>query len=83
MHAELLSPRALNRAVLERQLLLRRADLAVVPAVERVLGLNAQAPNPPYIALWSRLERFTTTDLTRRSRTGRWSGRPCCGPPST
>ena len=64
MRAEVLSPRALNRAALERQLLLRRADLAAVPAVERVLGLNAQAPNLPYIALWSRLERFTITELT-------------------
>jgi winged helix DNA-binding protein len=63
--AEALSRRALNRAVLERQLLLRRADLAVVAAVERVLGLNAQSPNPPYLALWSRLERFELADLTR------------------
>jgi hypothetical protein len=62
--AEVLSPRALNRAVLARQLLLRRADLPVAAAVERVLGLNAQAPNLPYLALWSRLERFSIKDLT-------------------
>jgi hypothetical protein len=41
--ADVLSRRALNRAALERQLLLRRADLPVVAAVERVLGLNAQS----------------------------------------
>jgi hypothetical protein len=64
VRAEVLSPRALNRAVLERQLLRRRVDLAVVAAVERVLGLNAQAPNLPYLALWSRLERFAIADLT-------------------
>ncbi|WP_235037267.1 hypothetical protein [Actinomadura sp. K4S16] len=44
---EALSARALNRALLGRQLLLRRADLSVVPAVERLLGLNAQDPNLP------------------------------------
>ncbi|MEO3812243.1 winged helix DNA-binding domain-containing protein [Sphaerisporangium sp. B11E5] len=62
--ARVLSTRELNRAVLERQLLLRRADLPVLTAVERLLGLNAQAPNVPYLALWSRLERFTIGDLT-------------------
>ncbi len=62
--ADVLSLRALNRAVLERQLLLRRADLPVVEAVDRVLGLNAQDPNLPYLALWNRLEHFTTMDLT-------------------
>lgn len=62
--SEVLSPRALNRAVLDRQLLLRRADLPVVAAVEQVLGLNAQDPNPPYLALWSRLDRVTIKELT-------------------
>ncbi|GAB3509089.1 winged helix DNA-binding domain-containing protein [Amycolatopsis cihanbeyliensis] len=62
--ATVLSPRALNRAVLARQLLLERANLPVVPTVERVLGLNAQDPNLPYLALWSRLERFSIGDLT-------------------
>nr|BFE87198.1 hypothetical protein GCM10020093_097990 [Planobispora longispora] len=45
-------------------MLLRRTDLPVVAAVERVLGLNAQDPNLPYLALWSRLERFAIKDLT-------------------
>lgn len=58
------SRRALNRAMLERQLLLHREALPVVAAVERVLGLNAQDPNLPYLALWSRLERFAIADLT-------------------
>lgn len=64
MVAEVLTARALNRAVLARQLLLNRADLPVVPAVERVLGLNAQDPNLPYLALWTRLQRFALGDLT-------------------
>ncbi|MEV4000910.1 winged helix DNA-binding domain-containing protein [Actinomadura sp. NPDC049753] len=61
---ETLSARALNRALLGRQLLLRRADLPVVAAVERLLGLNAQDPNLPYLALWNRLEGFTINELT-------------------
>lgn len=61
---DVLSPRALGRAALGRQLLLHRVDLPLVAAVEQVLGLNAQSPNPPYVALWSRLDRFAITDLT-------------------
>jgi hypothetical protein len=65
MTTRTLGNRALNRAVLERQLLLARAaDLSVVDAVERMLGLNAQSPNPPYLALWSRLASFAGKDLT-------------------
>ncbi|MEI8406909.1 MULTISPECIES: winged helix DNA-binding domain-containing protein [unclassified Kribbella] len=62
--AAVLRPRVLGRALLERQLLLRRTDLDVVPAVEQVFGLNAQNPNDPYLALWSRLESFTLPSLT-------------------
>ncbi|MFI6679688.1 winged helix DNA-binding domain-containing protein [Kribbella sp. NPDC050470] len=61
---KVLSPRALGRALLERQLLLERVDLPVVAAVERVFGLNAQNPNDPYLALWTRLESFTNPSLT-------------------
>src|SRR5579872_687704 len=61
----LLSRRALNRALLARQLLLSRSDLDVVSAVTRLVGLQAQTPNAPYIALWSRLDHFSQESLTK------------------
>ena len=60
----MISSRVLNRAVLSRQLLLERADLPVADATGRLLGLNAQSPNPPYLALWARLSPFAVEDLT-------------------
>jgi hypothetical protein len=59
----ILSNRALNRALLERQLLLNRVDRGVVDAVEHLLGMQAQSPGAPYIGLWARLNGFATDDL--------------------
>jgi hypothetical protein len=59
-----LTARALGRATLARQLLLDRVDLPVVVATKRLFGLNAQDPNLPYLALWSRLHPFAIDDLT-------------------
>jgi hypothetical protein len=61
---DLLSLRALNRATLARQMLLERRKLPVAQAIERLAGLQAQAPNPPYVGLWSRLEGFRREQLT-------------------
>ena len=60
-----LTLRALNRATLARQLLLRRERVKVVRAVERVAGMQAQIPRPPFIGLWSRLDGFQRGDLVR------------------
>ena len=68
-----LSARALNRALLDRQLLLRREPLPgatgpradrVIETVEHLVGLQAQAPFPPYYGLWSRLDGFRPGDLS-------------------
>lgn len=61
-----LSDRALNRALLERQLLLRRQPVGVSQALEHLVGLQAQNPNGPYFGLWSRLDGFHPDDLASR-----------------
>ncbi|MET7601955.1 winged helix DNA-binding domain-containing protein [Streptomyces avermitilis] len=63
--APVLTPRALNRATLDRQLLLRRAPLSAKVAVEHLLGLQAQNVKPPYYALAARLDRFSPEALSR------------------
>lgn len=60
----MLTRRDLNRALLARQLLLERSPMGPIAALEHLVGLPAQAPNPPYLGLWTRLERFTIEDLS-------------------
>jgi hypothetical protein len=74
MPAEVLSVRAINRALLARQRLLDRPALPaggssgvraamVVETIEHLVGLQAQAPFPPYYGLLSRLDGFRPDDL--------------------
>jgi hypothetical protein len=63
MAAMSLTARQLNRATLERQLLLRRASMDVAEAVRHVVALQAQQPASPYLALWNRLADFDPADL--------------------
>ncbi|MEV0719708.1 winged helix DNA-binding domain-containing protein [Asanoa sp. NPDC050611] len=60
-----LTARQLNRATLDRQLLLRREPLSVAAAVRRVLALQAQEPASPYLALWNRVAGLAAADVDR------------------
>ena len=61
--APVLTLRELNRATLARQMLLERASLPVVTAIERLAALQAQWAPSPYLALWSRMENFERESL--------------------
>ncbi|HEY4202833.1 MAG TPA: winged helix DNA-binding domain-containing protein [Devosiaceae bacterium] len=63
--APLLDNRALNRATLARQMLLKRQEMSVEKALEHLIGLQGQTHNAPYVGLWSRLEHFTIADLEK------------------
>jgi hypothetical protein len=63
MADRVLTLRDLNRATLDRQMLLAQADMPVLDALQRLAGLQAQQPSSPYIALWTRLQGFRRADL--------------------
>jgi hypothetical protein len=55
--------RALNRATLARQWLLERREVTVPDALVHLVGMQSQAPNAPYVGLWTRLVGFDPTEL--------------------
>ncbi len=59
-----LDRRSLNRALLARQLLLERVNRSPSDVVEHLVGLQAQEPIDPYVALWSRIEGFDPMTLS-------------------
>lgn len=62
--AALLDRRTLNRTLLERQMLLSRQPVTAAQAVERLVGVQAQEPQAPYVGLWSRIDGFTPESLS-------------------
>ncbi|HJT99892.1 MAG TPA: winged helix DNA-binding domain-containing protein [Actinomycetes bacterium] len=62
---QVLSLRALNRALLGRQGLLGRERRSVGGMVEWLVAMQAQNPRDPYVALWTRLEEFDPHELGR------------------
>ena len=64
MTGPVLTTRALNRALLQRQGLLARQRRPALAMVEHLVGLQAQVPENPYVALWSRLDGFSPDELS-------------------
>ncbi|HUF07038.1 MAG TPA: winged helix DNA-binding domain-containing protein [Candidatus Binatia bacterium] len=60
-----LTARHLNRALLERQMLLERSALELTQVVERMGGIQTQYAPAGYIGLWSRMRDFERPMLTR------------------
>jgi hypothetical protein len=61
--SDVLTLRELNRATLDRQLLLRRSTMPVADAVEHLAGLQAQTTTSWYAGLWARLEGFHAQEV--------------------
>jgi hypothetical protein len=59
-----LERRALNRALLGRQLLLERVDRTPTEVVEHLVALQAQEPVDPYTGLWTRITNFDPSSLS-------------------
>jgi len=60
----MVTSRQLNRTVLSRQLLLERVQRPALDVVEHLVGLQAQEPRDPYLALWNRVAGFDPMELS-------------------
>src|SRR5437016_9419851 len=63
MPQETLTRKALNRALLARQMLLVREETSALAVIERLVGLQAQLARPPFTGLWSRIAGFQREEL--------------------
>ena len=66
----MISDRALNRTLLCRQFLLDRVDRPALEVVEHLVGLQAQEPADPYVALWDRIAGFEPAELAAAVASG-------------
>ncbi|MDC0668617.1 winged helix DNA-binding domain-containing protein [Nannocystis radixulma] len=57
--------RALGRALLARQMLLQRHDTSPARVVAHLVGMQAQVPANPFVALWSRLVHLAPAEVDR------------------
>ncbi len=60
-----MSPRALNRTLLARQLLIKRSNMSIPEALEHLIGIQSQTPNSPYVSLWTRVDNFKHETLSQ------------------
>ena len=81
--APVLGRRALGRATLAPQLLLERTARAVAEALEHLVGLQAQVPQVPHLALWDRLVGYDPAELDGLMTSRGWSAPSSCVPRST
>lgn len=64
-NAPVLTVRELNRATLARQMLLAREESAPLAVIERLFGMQAQLPRPPFVGLWTRLVKVEREEVLR------------------
>lgn len=64
MTTQVLTRRTLNRTTLHRQFLLARTATSPLRVIERLVAVQGQETNAPYIGLWTRLASFTHDDLS-------------------
>ncbi len=60
-----LSRQQLNRALLARQMLLEKQDRTARQVIHHLVGMQAQEPPDPFVALWARIANFQTDELSQ------------------
>ena len=65
MTERVLTLHELNRATLARQFLLQRKRLSPTAVIERLVGMQAQSPQAPYVGIWTRTTNFRREALER------------------